>query len=172
MINSLVFRDGRMLSPRNLGDFKINSGVQKAIEKLKLMGFEVVVVTNQPDISRGYLELSLLHKMNLKVLELGVEKVIVCIHSDEDNCECRKPKPGMLEQYIKGSEKNYSTIWMIGDQETDVIAGTLVNATTILISGGNKPNFKTGASYIAASLEAAVEKISEFEIDDDTRFHN
>lgn len=170
VINALVARDGRLLSPRLIEDFTIIPGVQKAIEKLKWMGFEVVVVTNQPDISRGYLEPSLLHKMNLKVSELGVNKVIVCAHSDEDNCECRKPKPGMLEQYIKSSEKKYSSIWMIGDQETDVIAGALVHAITILISSDNRLNLETSARYVVTNLASAVEIITEFTCNDQSKF--
>lgn len=166
VINALVAREGRMLSPRLLDEFTIISGVQQSIEKLKWMGFEVVVATNQPDISRGYLEPSVLQRMNLKVLELGVNKVCVCIHSDEDSCECRKPKPGMLEQYIKSSKKNYSSIWMIGDQETDVIAGALVGAVTILISTDNRPNLATNAMYVVANLVSAVEIISEVFVND------
>lgn len=170
VINALVARDGRMLSPRLLEDFKIIPGVRRAIEKLKWMGFEVVVVTNQPDISRGYLDPSLLHKMNLKVLELGVNEVIVCVHSDEDNCECRKPKPGMLEQYIKSSENKYSSIWMIGDQETDVTAGSLVHAITILISSENQLNVETNARYVVTNLELAVEIITKFTFNDQSKF--
>jgi D-glycero-D-manno-heptose 1,7-bisphosphate phosphatase len=166
VINALVARDGRMLSPRLLDEFTIIPGVQQAIEKLKWMGFEVVVATNQPDISRGFLEPSVLQKMNSKVSELGVNRVCVCIHSDGDSCECRKPKPGMLVQYIKSSKKNYSSIWMIGDQETDVIAGALVGAVTILISNDNRPNLATNARYVVANLVSAVEVITEVTFND------
>jgi D-glycero-D-manno-heptose 1,7-bisphosphate phosphatase len=168
VINRLVAREGRMLSPRLLGEFTLISGVKQSIEKLNWMGFEVVVATNQPDISRGFMEPSVLQKMNSKVLELGVNKVFVCIHSDEDNCECRKPKPGMLEQHLSSSKKKYSSIWMIGDQETDIIAGALVGAKTILISSDDQSNMVTKARYVAANLAAAVEIITEFSTSDQT----
>ena len=98
VLNALVERDGKMVSPRLFQDFRILDGVSEAIQILRQQNYELVVVTNQPDISRGLMLQTELNQMTEAVLELGVHQVLICPHSDEDACLCRKPKPGLLNQ--------------------------------------------------------------------------
>lgn len=154
VINKLVERDGRMVSPRTFADFEILPGVPTAIRELIKHGFEVVVVTNQPDITRGLMKIEELERMHKLVYSLGVNEIRFCPHSSENNCECRKPKAGMLNmQLITYTEAPFEK-WMIGDRETDVICGQLVGARTIRIAHGAR--VVSLAEYIAEDLKQAA----------------
>lgn len=133
VINALVERDGNMVSPRLFQDFRILDGVGEAIKILRQQNYELVVVTNQPDISRGLMLQTELNQMTEAVLELGVHQVLICPHSDEDACLCRKPKPGLLNQYLESRDSKPTEIWMVGDREVDIQAGLAVQAKTIQI---------------------------------------
>ncbi len=161
VINKLVERDGRMVSPQRIEDFELFPNVASAIKKLQEMGFEIVVVTNQPDISRGLMNLSELEKMNGLVHSLGIKHIRVCPHSNEDHCTCRKPKPGLLEDFIRIQTESIDEIWLIGDNASDIEAGTQVHASTILITGsGVESQLLAHPSYKCIDLAYAVEIIS------------
>jgi D-glycero-D-manno-heptose 1,7-bisphosphate phosphatase len=163
VINELVERAGQMVSPRTFTDFEIIPGVPSAIAKLQEIGFEVVVVTNQPDISRGHMNWDELEKMNDVVRSLGVKQVEVCPHSDEDLCECRKPKSGLLKEFIRIQTDSISEIWMIGDKPSDIEAGLQVFAQTILITGSDVDLYSSSLpSYRCTDLVDAVEIICTF----------
>ena len=82
VINALVERDGKMVSPRVFRDFQVLQGVGESINILRNENFEIVVVTNQPDISRGLMLQTELDQMTNAVSELGVHQVLICPHSD------------------------------------------------------------------------------------------
>ena len=156
VINKLVERDGRMVSPRRMEDFEVFPNAPSAIAKLQEMGFEVVVVTNQPDISRGLMRAYDLELMHQLVYSLGVETIRFCPHTENDNCVCRKPRPGLLVEQLRASKYPPTEIWMIGDNTSDVLAGKAVGAQTVLICSGND---SLGASpdSTANDLLAAVD---------------
>ena len=156
VLNSLVERDGKMVSPRLFQDFRILDGVSDAIETLRRQNYELVVVTNQPDISRGLMLQAELDKMTQAVLALGVHQVLICPHSDEDACLCRKPKPGLLTQYLESLDSEPTELWMIGDREVDMMAGLAVGAVTVLISLSRNKN-KLSQHSAAGNLIEAVE---------------
>jgi D-glycero-D-manno-heptose 1,7-bisphosphate phosphatase len=158
VINHLVERDGKLVSPRNIGDFKIHNGVFEAVCDLKKAGFQIVVVTNQPDISRKKMLQSDLNKMTEELLDLGIDKIMVCPHSDEDYCHCRKPKPGMLLEHLRSIPNHPSNLWMIGDNASDISAGEFVSARTILIESGERSK-ETSANFRSSDLRSAVEII-------------
>ena len=133
VINKLVERDGLQVSPRRFDEFEVITGVPSAIRRLRSNGFRVVVVTNQPDIGRGLMKQTELELMHRQVRMLGVHEILFCPHSDEDNCKCRKPKPGLLLRYIEESLAYQSTLWMVGDKPRDWQAGEAVGAKIIKI---------------------------------------
>ena len=154
VLNALVERDGKMVSPRLFRDFQILDGVSKAIETLRQQNYELVVVTNQPDISRGLMLQDELDQMTQAVLALGVHQVLICPHSDEDACLCRKPKPGLLSQYLESLDSKPTELWMIGDREVDVEAGSKIGAGVIRIR--NYPDQATNANFTCSSLVEAI----------------
>ena len=101
VINKLVERDGRMVSPRRMEDFEVFPNAPSAIAKLQEMGFEVVVVTNQPDISRGLMRAYDLELMHQLVYSLGVETTasaenqgLVCWSSSYARVSIHQPRFG------------------------------------------------------------------------------
>lgn len=154
VLNALIERDGKMVSPRLFQDFRFLEGVGNAIQVLCQRKYEVVVVTNQPDISRGLMLQTELDRMTRAVLALGVQQVLVCPHSDEDACLCRKPKPGLLTQYLESLDCKPTDIWMIGDREVDIEAGGLVGAKLIRVD--SHPDQTTNANFRCSSLVEAV----------------
>ena len=154
VLNALVERDGKMVSPRLFKDFQILNGVSEAIETLRQQNYELVVVTNQPDISRGLMLQDELDQMTQAVFALGVHDVLICTHSDEDACLCRKPKPGLLTQYLESLDSKPTELWMIGDREVDVEAGSKIGAGVIRIR--NYPGQATNADFTCSSLVEAI----------------
>jgi D-glycero-D-manno-heptose 1,7-bisphosphate phosphatase len=159
VINALVERDGNMVSPRFFQDFRILEGVPEAIETLCQRKYELVVVTNQPDISRGLMLQSELDQMTEAVLRLGVHQVLICPHSDEDACLCRKPKPGLLNQYLESLESEPTELWMVGDREVDIQAGMAVQAKTIRIRNGAQSVLMPFNENRAMNLQDAIRRI-------------
>ncbi len=156
VINKLVERDGRLVSPQTFDDFEILPGVPVAIQILRDAGYQVVVVTNQPDISRGLMRLEELELMHTLVSALGVNQIRVCPHSDEDHCKCRKPKPGLLTEYLEGVDEFVSELWMVGDMQSDLEAGRSVRARVIMIGAhgtrANSDEQKTEESLLGAVM--------------------
>lgn len=136
MVNSAVFldRDGvlnanrrrgdRDVAPISLEEFQLLPNVAQSVDRLKAMGFLVVVCTNQPDQATGLStprELEAMHAL-LKS-EVAVDDIFFCPHIDADECECRKPKPGLLKQAAHKHNIALSKSYMIGDRWRDVNAG-------------------------------------------------
>lgn len=161
VINALIERDGKLVSPRLFKDFRILEGVTGAIETLRRHNYELVVVTNQPDISRGLMLQEELDQMTQAVLALGVNEVLICPHSDEDACLCRKPKPGLLTQYLESLDSEPTEIWMIGDREVDMKAGSAALAKNIRIVGAAQIAPMPINENLAMNLPDAIRLIFE-----------
>lgn len=135
---------------RNIDDFELLPGVTEAIGKINASGYLAIVVTNQPVIARGEVtvpELQEIHNMMETLLgQEGVylDAIYYCPHHPHKgyegeipelkfDCDCRKPKPGMLLQAAKDYNINLSQSWMIGDGENDIKAGSAAGCKTVLI---------------------------------------
>ncbi len=103
-------------------------GSLEALAKLSKADYKVIVVTNQSGISRGYFttaDLAAIHqKMVQKVAAKGghIDGIFVCPHGPQDNCECRKPKPGLLWQVSRSFKISPKKILLIGDSLRDMQA--------------------------------------------------
>jgi len=160
VINELILRDGAFVSPREFREFRLRSGVERAIRVLKSSNYLVVVVTNQPDIARCLMSIDQLSQMTEAILQIGVDEVLVCPHDSLDGCICRKPKPGLINQFLRMLEEAPESVWMVGDRESDILAGISVGARTVLISDDAIPS-ETRADSICSSLLHAAEMIIE-----------
>ena len=135
---------------RNIDDFELLPGVVEAIKAINASGFLVIVVTNQPVIARGevtYDQLQEIHnKMETLLGAVGayLDAIYFCPHHPHKGyegeipelkieCDCRKPKPGMLLKAAEDFNIDLSLSWMIGDGENDVKAGKAVGCKTGLI---------------------------------------
>ena len=99
VINRALARDGLPYPPTTLAEFEILPGVSAACAKLKAAGFLLIVATNQPDIGRGTLKQEIVDAIHAHMMaRLPIDRVEVCFHPGKglSDCDCRKPKPGML----------------------------------------------------------------------------
>jgi len=147
-----VINENRIDYVKNTNELKIFDFVGSAITELKSMGFLIVVVTNQSAINRGLTTEKLVNEIHdeiqkyLKNYETVIDRFYFCPHKPNEKCNCRKPKPGLLEKAILeiGIEPNKS--WMIGDNDSDIIAGIEVGCQTIKLD--NNFNLKNAVEQI------------------------
>lgn len=125
---------GRYLThPKEL---EILPGVREFLEAAKAKGYQLAVVTNQPQIARGLITeiiLKEVHDLMRRSLPHLIDKVYYCPHQDENNCLCRKPKPGMLQQALEELRGDPAQSFMIGDSDRDVLAGQAIPVRTVFI---------------------------------------
>jgi D-glycero-D-manno-heptose 1,7-bisphosphate phosphatase len=134
VINRVIMRDGKPYSPRKLSDFQLIDGIKRVLSHLKEEGFILIVVTNQPDISRGLITWDALEAIHdLIRSELPVDDLIVCPHDDADECGCRKPKPGMIVDSARKWGIDIGSSLLIGDTWKDMEAGRRAGCKTILL---------------------------------------
>lgn len=153
---------------RNIDEFELLPGVSEAIRKINDSGYLCIVVTNQPVIARGEVtteQLDMIH--NRMETELGkngayIDAIYYCPHHPhkgypgeipelKTECECRKPKPGMLLQAAKDYNIDVSASWMIGDGENDILAGKAAGCHTALIGTGQYNQDLVGNSVLEIS---------------------
>ena len=145
-------------------------GVVDAIRKLNMAGYEVTVVSNQAGVAKGFYTQKALDEVTKKMLSLiengggKIRQVLYCTHRDEDNCDCRKPKPGLLKRALSGFPVSPGDVFFVGDGTVDIKAGQAFGCRTILVlSGRSKMECRAGwgvePDYIASDLSEAVEKI-------------
>lgn len=156
VLNELVMREGKAVSPRNLAEFKLVPGARTSVARLQDAGYRVFVVTNQPDIARGHMERATLDGMlDVVRAEVKPDEVAVCAHDDADGCSCRKPKPGMLYELSERWGVDLGRSVMVGDTWRDMQAGRAANCFTVLVGPGSDES----ADYHAATLDLAVDLI-------------
>jgi D-glycero-D-manno-heptose 1,7-bisphosphate phosphatase len=118
----------------------------RSIESVALLskaGFKIAIATNQSAIGRGLFdvgELNAMHrKMNRAVEEAGgkIDAVFFCPHLATVNCECRKPKPGMLLDILQRFGLPAEEAFMVGDNERDILAAKAANVHPYLVLTGN-----------------------------------
>lgn len=159
----------------NADDFSLLPGVVNAIRKVNQSGYLAIVVTNQPMIAKGFLtfeELKKIHKKMETILgeaHAYLDGIYFCPHHPQKgfdgevvdlkvDCECRKPKAGMLFKAQEDFNIDLNKSWMIGDSERDIQAGKNAGCKTVLITSG-KNDFD--ADFCASNLKEAVEIILE-----------
>lgn len=155
---------------RNIDELELLDGVSDAIKKINASGYLAVVVTNQPVIARGevsFEELELIHnKMETLLGKEGgyLDAIYFCPHHPHKgyegerpelkfDCDCRKPKPGMLLKAALDFNIDLAQSWMIGDGENDVKAGQNAGCRTALIG-----NESYGQTVTVSSLKDFVEQ--------------
>ena len=154
--------EGKGYAPRSLADFKFYDGTLDSIEGIRKLGFLPIIVSNQPDVANGLLADSVLEQMNQKIRDdLGIAEINNCPHNSMDNCSCRKPKPGMILSSAEKWSIDLPQSWMIGDRDSDVVAGATAGCKTIFIDRNWKAETGEYADFRCGSLRAAIDLISE-----------
>jgi D-glycero-D-manno-heptose 1,7-bisphosphate phosphatase len=158
---------------KNIDDFELISGVAKSVCKINESGYLAIVITNQPVVARGevtFEQLKIIHnKMETLLGKEGayLDGIYFCPHHPDKgfegevselkfDCECRKPKPGMLFTAAEEFNIDLSHSWMVGDGENDIKAGQNAGCKTALIGKGD-----FGQDMTVQSLSEFVEEIYE-----------
>jgi len=152
-----VMIEGKPHAAMSLDQFEIKPEAKKACDILRQAGFLLVVVTNQPEVARGNLPIEEVEKMNSILTErLDLDRVVTCYHDNADQCECRKPKPGMLIETAKRLDIDLDRSYMIGDRWKDIEAGQSAGCKTIWIDLAYEEQKPASATQHVTSLLDAV----------------
>lgn len=117
-------------------------GSIEAIARLHKSGWTVAVATNQSGLARGYYDRATLDAMHDKLRALLAEQqaqiglIAYCPHGPEDDCQCRKPKTGLLEQISQHYQQPLTGTWFVGDSLRDLQAAVRVQAVPVLVKTG------------------------------------
>jgi D-glycero-D-manno-heptose 1,7-bisphosphate phosphatase len=140
--------DGYVLRP---DQFEPLPGSLEAIARLHHGGYCVTVATNQAAVSRGLYDMAMLNaihqRMCRQVESAGgrIDAIAICPHSPEQDCNCRKPRPGMLLELIERFGSIPARTTMIGDMPADILAGVAAGCRTLLVrTGHGQETFDSG----------------------------
>ena len=127
---------------KNDAEWQPIPGSLEAIAALTAAGFTLAVASNQSGIARGLFDQDALDAMHAKMLRLvhqaggRIGRIVVCPHGPDDACDCRKPKPGLLEQLARHFDTSLDDVPVIGDALRDLEAAAAVGARPILVRTG------------------------------------
>lgn len=123
-------------------DFAFVNNSKEGIKLLNEKGFEIIVISNQAGVAKGYYTKATLDEItNNMIKEIEgfggkIKKVFYCTHQDDDNCNCRKPKTGLFHKAALYLKKDIKNCFFVGDTQRDVIAGREFGLRTITVLTG------------------------------------
>ena len=167
---------------RNIDEFKLIDGVSEAIKKINASGYLAIVITNQPVIARGevtFSELTSIHNKMETLLGMDgafLDGIYFCPHHPDKgfdgevpelkiDCNCRKPKTGLIEKACKDFNIDISKSWLIGDATIDIQTGISANCKTCLVKtgiAGSDGKYPVKADFEADTLFDAINGIISF----------
>lgn len=157
VLNRTTVRAGVTHPPHSLAELELLPGVPAALNQLAGAGFALVVVTNQPDVARGVQVRERVEEMHAHLLAtLPLLGVMVCYHDGPDNCECRKPKPGMLLAAAEQWQLDLSRGYLVGDRWSDIRAGQAARCRSLLVETPYSGREKCCPDALVANLPEAA----------------
>jgi D-glycero-D-manno-heptose 1,7-bisphosphate phosphatase len=163
MENIAVFldRDGTIIRDpgylKRFEDIRVLPNIKKSLKIFKQLGYKIIVITNQSGIARGHFSKEFVqktHEIINKRCDNLIDAFYVCPHLPEDNCACRKPKTGLIDQAIVDFSIKKEGSFVIGDKESDIELGLNAGIEPILVLSGEGKKYKsnTKASYVFKNL--------------------
>lgn len=136
-------------------------GAREAVVELTAAGWKVAVVSNQRGVARGLVSSHTLAAIEQRIQgdlapEAAIDGFYYCPHDDGEDCDCRKPRPGLIARAAAELGVEPGKSWMIGDSESDVAAGRAAGCSTILISPETSD---TAADLVEPDLAAAARRL-------------
>jgi D-glycero-D-manno-heptose 1,7-bisphosphate phosphatase len=121
ILNDVVIRKGNISSPRKINEIVLCSDIAFFSEENITSDWNLVMITNQPDVSRGYINIKFLEMLNKMILKLvPLNAAYICPHLKTDYCECRKPFPGLINKFEYDNPQVDGKKIFIGDQLSDL----------------------------------------------------
>lgn len=158
VLNQVRLERQQQVSPLTLEEFKVNMEAAPLLKKLKAAGMTIIVTTNQPGISRGYLmrrEMDRMHDLMRRVLP--IDDILFCSHDETDRCSCRKPKTGMFIEAGFKWRLALDRSFVISDKWQDAEAARSIGSTSLLIK--SPWNGSAHHDFVLPNLSAITEKI-------------
>jgi D-glycero-D-manno-heptose 1,7-bisphosphate phosphatase len=124
---------------KSIKEFVFLPNVVRSIKKLNKEGYLIIVITNQSVVNRGIITKNELDNIHfhmiheLKKKSCVIDKVYFCPHKPDENCQCRKPRLGMIKQAVEDFNIDISSSWMIGDSDSDIEAAKLARLQWVLV---------------------------------------
>jgi D-glycero-D-manno-heptose 1,7-bisphosphate phosphatase len=160
VLNNQVLRNGKHFVPLSVNEVYIMPGVREGLAALKKEEFLLVVVTNQPDVSRGIVMRETVEEINDYLMsELPLDDFRVCYHDNADNCACRKPQPGNILEAAEEHDIDLKRSFMVGDRWSDVEAGRRAGLRTVFIDSSYIEKAPEAPDFIARDFTQAVKFI-------------
>lgn len=158
VINKAIIKNGRPYPPASLSELEIADDALHALTQLKAAGYLLIGITNQPDVARGTTLRSTVEALNQALLDaLPLDEIHVCFHDDKDQCQCRKPLPGLILEAANTHQIDIKQSIMIGDRWKDIEAGQRAACKTIWLNYSyEEPSPKQPPDFIASSLTEAT----------------
>lgn len=142
----ILDRDGTIITERNYlshhSQVELIPNAAIGLKELRELGLGLLVITNQAGIGKGYFsldDLKLIHKRMIDLLAIegvSLDGIYFCPHIPEDNCNCRKPKLGLVEKATKEHNFDPKASFVIGDKAIDIELGQKIGAKTFLVRTG------------------------------------
>jgi histidinol-phosphate phosphatase family protein len=125
---------------KSWSEFEFLPGAKDAIKMLNETNYWVIIVTNQSPIGRGIFDHNTLEEIHTKMLQelsdagAHIDAIYYCPHSPDDECGCRKPKPGLLIRAAEELNIDLNNSWLIGDSDGDIEAGKAAGCKTFKVT--------------------------------------
>jgi D-glycero-D-manno-heptose 1,7-bisphosphate phosphatase len=158
-----VYREDHVKSP---DEWLAVPGALEAVARLNHAGWHTVVATNQSGIGRGMIDMASINAVHLHMMQrlaaVGgrVDAVFFCPHTPEDNCDCRKPKPGLMRQIGQRYGLDLRTVPMVCDTVRDLHAARAAGCEPHLVRSGR------AAAFDEAQLRDVVARLPGTEVHD------
>lgn len=133
----------------HLDRFIVFPFVAPSIQIFNQLGYKVIIVTNQSGVARGYFNIALLKELHERLMEQIqteggiIDAIYYCPHHPTEGsleyrmeCDCRKPKPGMVHRAVEEFEINLKTSYMIGDRYKDIVFANQLGLTSGFVMTG------------------------------------
>lgn len=134
ILNLAPINDHHQSVPRALSDFQINRAAAAPLNLMREAGLMLIVVTNQPGVSRGYLnrrEVDLMHLQLMKQFKL--DDLFMCTHDEMDYCTCHKPAPGLFREAAFKYNLDLDRCFVVSDKASDAQAAQAIGCTSLLV---------------------------------------
>jgi len=138
-----VINEERKDYVKKISEFKILKNVDRSVQLLKENNFLIIVITNQSAINRGIISEDTLNEIHqflhehMKKNNAALDGIYFCPHTPNENCQCRKPKPGMIIQAANDYDIDLNQSWFIGNSYNDLTAAKEAGCKGILIDETN-----------------------------------
>lgn len=146
--NKVIFldRDGTITEEKDfiskVEEMKFLPGSKEALKILQGLGYKLVIVSNQSGIARGIMTGEQVEKVNNFILKeltkegIKIEGIYYCPHHPDENCDCRKPRTGLIRRALQDHQLKLKGTWVIGDKLSDVLLGKNIKGKSILVLTG------------------------------------